>query len=149
MLLLEQKKMQKNQVLSVKIMLQFVVQFMIILQQLKLKKLYIYIYIFAIKAKKKKNSDIILFFPVCAFFLISTYTHHIFSLLAFDTLELELSLVLFFLRFGLCVRKRRTRRRKKERNEHCADVSREKKTFFSVRQYYKKRILMLLYAEKK
>jgi hypothetical protein len=42
----------------------------------------------------------------------------------------------------------RRRRRKKKRNEHCADVSREKKTF-SMRQCHKKRILMLLYAEKK
>jgi hypothetical protein len=38
-------------------------------------------------------------------------------------------LVLFFLRFGLCVRKEKEEEKKK-RNEHCANVSIEKKTFF-------------------
>jgi hypothetical protein len=48
----------------------------------------------------------------------------------------------------MCSAKKK-KNKKKKRNEHCADVSREKKTFFSVWQCHKKRMLMLLHAEKK
>lgn len=79
------------------------------------------------------------------------YTHHIFSFLAFDTLELESSLVLsisfFFLRSGLDVRQGEEEEgeeeKKTSRNEHCVDDgSREKKDFFPVYHCYKKRMLM-------
>ena len=75
---------------------------MIIFKQLKPKGLHIF--------AKIKNSDIVLFFPICAFPLISTSTHYIFSFLAFDTLELELSLVLFFALWFMCSEKKEKKR---------------------------------------
>lgn len=131
-----------------KIMHQFVAQFMIILQRLKLKK---DLHILAVQAKKKKNSDIILCILMCAFSLFP-HIYIIFSLfLRFNTLELESSLAPFFALWFMCSKKKKKQQKKKKkkktRNEHCVDASREKTTF-SVRHCHKKRILMLLYAEK-